>query len=202
MVPELMPVELPVRAPETWLDTVRGYFGRRRALPAARPVRAPAQPPRAPAAVPVADSNLARGLREIRESDPGFDPSRIAGYVGMIFRATQQAWMTGEIGPLRDRMTPELHGEMQAQCDRLRHAGRANRIGEIDIAARITEAWQERGRDYVTAHISGSIIDYTVDVARDSVVDGSKELSREVDEFWTFTRPAGLNFWMLSAIQT
>jgi predicted lipid-binding transport protein (Tim44 family) len=33
-------------------------------------------------------------------------------------------------------------------------------------------------------------------------VDGSKTVPRAVEEFWTFTRPAGLNFWMLSAIQT
>jgi predicted lipid-binding transport protein (Tim44 family) len=54
----------------------------------------------------------------------------------------------------------------------------------------------------VTAHISGSILDYTVDVARNRVVAGSSEIPRPVDEFWTFTRPAGLNSWMLSAIQT
>jgi len=33
-------------------------------------------------------------------------------------------------------------------------------------------------------------------------VEGSRAVPRAVNEFWTFTRPAGLNFWMLSAIQT
>jgi predicted lipid-binding transport protein (Tim44 family) len=184
------------------MDRVRVFFGRRHApAPAAR-VPAPVRPRPAPAVVPVAEASLARGVRTIQRSDPGFDPSRIAGYVGMIFRATQQAWMAGEIGPLRDRLTPELHGEMQAHYDRVQRSGRVNRVAEIEITATVTEAWQEGERDYLTAHISGSIVDYTVDGARGRIVEGSSEIPRPVDEFWTFTRPAGLNFWMLSAIQT
>ena len=77
-----------------------------------------------------------------------------------------------------------------------------NRVAEIEITATVTEAWQESDRDYVTAYIEGSIVDYTVDEASDRLVSGSKTVPRGVEEFWTFTRPAGLNFWMLSAIQT
>ena len=77
-----------------------------------------------------------------------------------------------------------------------------NRVAEIEITATVTEAWQESGRDYVTAYIAGSIVDYAVDEVSNRIVSGSKVVPRGVEEFWTFTRPAGLNFWMLSAIQT
>ena len=150
----------------------------------------------------MSESSLDRGLRQIRATDPGFDPTRITGYIGMIFRTAQAAWMAGDLGPLRDRVTSEMLGAMQVQCDRLRSAGRASRVADIEITAAVTEAWQESGHDYVTAHVSGSMIDYIVDEARGSVVEGSREIPREVEEFWTFTRVAGLNFWMLSAIQT
>jgi predicted lipid-binding transport protein (Tim44 family) len=120
----------------------------------------------------------------------------------MMFRDAQSAWMTRDLASVGDRLTPELHGALQGHCDRLRRTRRVNRIEQIDITATITEAWQESGRDYVTAHISGSTVDYTVDEDRESVVDGSRTTPRAVEEFWTFTRPAGLNFWMLSAIQT
>jgi predicted lipid-binding transport protein (Tim44 family) len=95
-----------------------------------------------------------------------------------------------------------MYGELQAQCDRLRSNRRANRVEEIEIRTVITEAWQESGRDYVTAYIAGSMVDYTVDDVSDGLLDGSRTIARNVEEFWTFTRPAGLNFWMLSAIQT
>src|SRR3989449_4792305 len=47
----------------------------------------------------------------------------------------------------------------QAQRDRLRSAGQANRVEQIEIVAEITEAWQKSRRDYVTAHISGSLVE-------------------------------------------
>lgn len=119
----------------------------------------------------------------------------------MVFRDAQAAWMTRDMAPLRDRLTPEMHDALQARCDQLRSSRRVNRIDEIEIIATVTEAWQESGRDYVTAHVSGSIVDYMIDEASDTLVDGSRTVPRGVEEFWTFTRPAGLNFWMLSAIQ-
>jgi predicted lipid-binding transport protein (Tim44 family) len=147
------------------------------------------------------DSSFDRGVRDIRRTDPKFDPRKFAGYAGMLFRDAQSVWATRDIGALRDRVTPEMYDALQAQCDRLRNTHRVNRADAIEITTEITEAWQESGRDYVTAYIGGSIVDYTVDEASDNLVNGSRTIPRDVDEFWTFTRPAGLNFWMLSAIQ-
>jgi predicted lipid-binding transport protein (Tim44 family) len=119
----------------------------------------------------------------------------------MVFRDAQSAWTRRDIAALRDRVTPEMYGELRAQCDRLERVRHANRVEEVEIRAQVTEAWQESGQDYVTASISGSMVDYTIDEVSDGLVNGSRTLPRAVDEFWTFTRPAGLNAWMLSAIQ-
>jgi predicted lipid-binding transport protein (Tim44 family) len=151
---------------------------------------------------PSAGSSLDQGIRDIRRTDPGFDPTRFAGYTGMVFRDAQAAWTTQDIHAVRDRVTPEMYVELQAQCSRLRKIGQADRVERIEITAEITEAWQESGRDYATANIDGSIVDYTVDEVTHSLIHGSRTVPRHIEEFWTFTRPAGLNFWMLSAIQT
>jgi predicted lipid-binding transport protein (Tim44 family) len=147
-------------------------------------------------------SDLDDGVRDIRKTDPGFDPARFAGYTGMIFRDVHSAWMTWDIASLRPRLTPDMYGALVAQCEQLRDARRSNRVDAVDVRTEITEAWQETGRDFVTAYVVGSLIDYTVDDASDAPVEGSRDVPRNVNEFWTFTRPAGLNFWMLSAIQT
>ena len=152
--------------------------------------------------VPRGGSDLERGVQDTRRTDPGFDATRFSGYTAMTFRDAQTAWMSRDIASLRARVTPEIYAELEAQCERLRGGRRSDRVDEIEIRARITEAWQERDRDYVTAYIAGSMIDYTVDDASEGLVAGSRTRPREVEEFWTFTRPAGLNFWMLSAIQT
>ena len=146
-------------------------------------------------------SSFADGLRDIRRTDPGFDSTRFAGYTAMVFRDAQAAWATQDIRAVRDRVTPEMYVELQAECARLENIGHADHVERIEITAEITEAWQESGRDYATAHIDGSIVDYTVDEATHSIIYGSRTVPRDIEEFWTFTRPAGLNFWMLSAIQ-
>jgi predicted lipid-binding transport protein (Tim44 family) len=151
---------------------------------------------------PSGGSSLDHGIRDIRRTDPGFDPTRFASYTGMVFRDAQAAWTTQDIRAVRDRVTPEMYVELQAQCSRLRRIGQADRVERIEITAEITEAWQESGRDYATAYIDGSIVDYTVDEVTHSLVHGSRTIPRDIEEFWTFTRPAGLNFWMLSAIRT
>ena len=149
-------------------------------MPPARTAMA-TPPPRATIAARQADVSLDEGIRDIRRMDPAFDPARFRGYIEMVFRVTHAARMSRDIASLRDRVTPELHGELQAQCDRSRSLGHASHVGEIEIHAEVTEAWHEDGRDYVTAYIAASTPD---------------------DAFLTFTRPAGLNPWMLSAIQT
>ncbi|MBI1736333.1 MAG: Tim44 domain-containing protein [Candidatus Rokubacteria bacterium] len=208
--PEIAPPPPPAAAPPparpaaTWADVLAIFLGRRRPMPLP-PLRAPVapSPERTIAADEVReDSSLDLGVRDIRRTDRGFDPRRFVGYAGMVFRAAHRAWTARDIASLRDRVTPHMYAELQARCDRLRHMGHASRVEQPEITVEVTEAWQESGRDYLTAYIAGSMVDYTIDEATGRLVAGSRTTPREVEEFWTFTRPSGLNFWMLSAIQT
>lgn len=176
------------------------FLLRRRAAPA-QPRQAALRGPTALEAPP-GESSLERGIREICQTDAKFDPARLAGYTGMVFRDVQNAWMTRDIDSLRDRLSPEMYGELQVRCGQQRQARQLNHIDSIEIRAEITEAWQESDQDYVTAYIAGSMVDYIVDEVTGGLVNGSSAIPKDVEEFWTFTRPAGLNFWMLSAIQT
>jgi len=151
---------------------------------------------------PGGDSSLDEGLRDIRRTDAKFDPARFRGYIERVFRDTCNARMSRDVAPLRDRVTPELYGELRAQSERLRSLGHTSHVEQIEIRAEVTEAWHEDGRDYVTASIDGSMLDYTTDEVTGALVEGSRTVLEHVDAFWTFTRPAGLNPWMLSALQT
>jgi predicted lipid-binding transport protein (Tim44 family) len=151
---------------------------------------------------PGSGSSIDEGLRDIRRTDPKFDPARFIGYIETVFRTTHTARMGRDVASLRDRVTPQLYGELRAQAEGLRSLGHASHVDQIEIRAQVTEAWHEDGRDYVTAYIAGAMLDYTVDELTGALVDGSKTVPENVEAFWTFTRPAGLNPWMLSAIQT
>ena len=172
-----------------------GYAGGTRSwdVPAAGP--AVAERP------PVVD-DLDRGLGHVRQMDPGFDAAALAADAAQAFREVQTAVSTGDLSPVRSRLSPEMLASLEGQCGELRRAGRANRIERIQIErAEVTEAWQERGQDFVTVLLAGSLIDYTVD-ATGAVVAGSRSGPDRFEEFWTFTRPVGPNAWKLTAIQT
>jgi len=152
---------------------------------------------------PAGVSDLERGLGHIRQMDPGFDPSTAADETRRLFADLQGALGRRDMGSLRDRLTPEMHATLQAQCDQLRSARHSNRVERIDLRrAEVTEAWQETGRDYVTVYLEGSLIDYVVDDTSGRALDGSATTPVELAEYWTLTRPVGRNRWMLSAIQT
>jgi predicted lipid-binding transport protein (Tim44 family) len=147
------------------------------------------------------DTDLERGVREIRRTDHGFDPERFAGYAGMTLRDVLSARMARTADPLRERLTPAMHAELQARGDRLRAGGRSAHFTEVDVAPVVTEAWQDGERDYVTACVSGSMLSHTIDDATGRIVEGSPTMATPIRAFLTFTRQAGLNFWMLSVIQ-
>jgi predicted lipid-binding transport protein (Tim44 family) len=146
--------------------------------------------------------DLDRGLGYIRQMDPAFDAAALASDAADAFRAVQTALAAGDLGPVRERLTPEMLAHLQGQVEALRRSGRTNRIERIQIErAEVTEAWQERGSDFVTVLLAGSLVDYTVDAAG-AVVDGSRSGPERFEDFWTFTRPVGPNGWRLTAIQT
>lgn len=168
----------------------------------AKPLQqAPAIPVTPPRPSPVRLTDLEQGVQDIRRTDRGFDAARFAGYAAMTFRDLQHAQMARDAGGLRDRLVPAMYIELEARCDQLRARGRSARFAAVEVSAEVTEAWQDGTRDYVTAYVAGSMLSHTVDDATGEAVEGSPATPTPVEAFLTFTRPAGLNFWMLSLVQ-
>jgi predicted lipid-binding transport protein (Tim44 family) len=177
------------------LFVVRRRARLRQPAPAAMVPRAPDEPA---SAVP---TDLDRGVADIRRTDPGFDAARFAGYAAMTFRDIHTAAMTGDVASLRHRVTPAMYLELEARGQQLRSSGRSAYVAAMEVSAEATEAWQDSDRDYITAYVAGSMLRHTIEDATGTVVDGSPETPVNIEVFLTFTRPAGLNFWMLSLIQ-
>ena len=152
---------------------------------------------------PAEPSDVDRGVGYIRQMDLGFDAARFAADTASdIFFKIQAAWMTRDMGRVSQLVTPDMQAMLQKDCDRLRAEGRINRLENIAVrSADVTEAWQERGQDYVTVHFLASLLDYTTDEKSGQVVEGNPVEPVKFEEYWTFLRPVGPNAWRLSAIQ-
>jgi len=152
--------------------------------------------------MPAPPSDLDRGIGHVRQLDAGFDPDRFAETASDVFFKLQAAWTARDMSRVADILTPEMQELLQKDCDRLRADRRINRLENVAIrVAEVTEAWQERGQDYVTVHFLASVLDYTTDESGVQVLDGSRSEPVKFEEYWTFARPAGPNSWRLSAIQ-
>jgi len=154
------------------------------------------------AEAPAAPNDLERGISHIRQMDPGFDPARFGDAATDMFFKVQAAWTARDMGRVTNLLTPEMQETLKKDCDRLRAERRINRLENIAVRqATVTEAWQERGQDFVTVYFLASLLDFTTDESGAQVLDGSPNEPVKFEEFWTFVRPVGPSPWQLSAIQ-
>jgi predicted lipid-binding transport protein (Tim44 family) len=152
--------------------------------------------------VPAPVNDLDQGISHIRQMDAEFDPERFAETASDIFFRMQAAWGARDMRSASEVLAPEMQALLQRDCDRMRAEGRINRLENVAVReAEVTEAWQERGQDYVTVHFLASLLDYTTDESGTRVLDGSATQPVKFEEYWTFVRPVGPNPWRLSAIQ-
>jgi predicted lipid-binding transport protein (Tim44 family) len=144
---------------------------------------------------------LGEGLSHVRQMDPSFDEQRFNDNVMDIFFKIQGAWMNRDLSSVSGLLTEEMRGIIQRDIDALLRDKKVNRLENIAVrTVEVSEAWQESGKDFITAMIYANLLDYTTDDATGSVVSGSKTEPVKFEEYWTFTRPVGNNPWKLSAI--
>lgn len=149
----------------------------------------------------VQEADLDQGLAHIRQMDPGFEEGRFREACTDFFFKVQAAWGNRDLEPVRATLTLEMYAQLSADVMRLRNERRINRLENIAVrSVELTEAWQERGQDYVTVRFLANLLDYTVDEATAQVVDGSRTDPVKFEEYWTLTRPVGPNPWLLTAI--
>ncbi|MBF0427159.1 MAG: Tim44/TimA family putative adaptor protein, partial [Magnetococcales bacterium] len=147
--------------------------------------------------------DLARGLRQIKVMDPRFHEGEFLAGARVAFELLQGAWRDWNVEQLRPLVTEQMWNLVARQALEDKSAGRHNVIEKIHFAVvDITEAWQEKGEDFITVRFDVTMVDYVTD-AHGRVVEGDPNVSIQVEEYWTFVRPVGTldPNWRLSAIQ-
>lgn len=147
------------------------------------------------------ESDVAAGLRHIRQMDHQFDEKHFTDECMDCFFRIQGAWASRDMAGVRNLLTDEMFGTLQQDAEQLRAKCQINRLENIAVrSVDITEIWQEGGADFITVKLYANLLDYTVDEKTGQVVAGSRTEPVKFNEYWTFTRPVGDNPWRLSAI--
>jgi predicted lipid-binding transport protein (Tim44 family) len=147
-----------------------------------------------------AEGDAQAGLRHIRQMDPAFDEARFSDLCMDNFFKIQGAWINRDTTVVRNILTEEMFGILHTDAEKLKAEKKINKLDNIAVrSVEITEAWQERGMDFITVRFLASLLDYTVSESGE-LLSGSKTEPVKFEEYWTFTRPVGNNSWQLSAI--
>jgi predicted lipid-binding transport protein (Tim44 family) len=148
-----------------------------------------------------AQGDVETGLGFIRQMDASFIEQKFTDLCMDNFFKVQGAWANRDMLTIRNLLTDEMYGIIQADADELKRNRKINHLDNIAVRSLdITEAWQESGKDFITVKFYANLLDYDVDEVSGRVVSGSKTDPVKFEEYWTFTRPVGNNPWRLSAI--
>jgi predicted lipid-binding transport protein (Tim44 family) len=148
-----------------------------------------------------AESEVDKGFRQMRSSDPGFSEDRLKEELQDLFFRVQAAWTNRSLKGIEDKITSEMSVFFTNEFESMKGRCIINYLE--NIAARKvepTEVWQEIDKDYVTVLFTASLLDYTVDEKTETLISGDKINPVKFREFWTFCREIGTRQWKLSAI--
>jgi predicted lipid-binding transport protein (Tim44 family) len=154
-----------------------------------------------PEEVPYYENELEAGLAGIRQYDRYFDEDRFKDIVSDVFYKVQAGWSRRDLNPVRTLMATEIFGDLSADISNMKADGRINRLENIGVrSVKLSEAWQENGKDFISVEIAASMLDYTTDESG-RVIDGDNNSPVGFLEYWTFVRDTGSSNWQLTAIQ-
>lgn len=123
-----------------------------------------------------------------------------------LHAAIQAAWGQGDLGQLRQLLTPEMLSYFSEELTKNSSQGVQNLVSNVNLVkADLTESWEEDDMQYATAHMRWTALDYTVRIgvapsSPGALVSGDPRIPTEAEEVWTFARSRG-GHWLLSAIQ-
>jgi predicted lipid-binding transport protein (Tim44 family) len=80
-----------------------------------------------------------------------------------IHAAVQEAWGRGDLGQMRQLMTPEMLSYFSQEMTRNSSQGVQNLVSNVTLVkAELTESWEENDMQYATAYMRWTALDYTV----------------------------------------
>jgi predicted lipid-binding transport protein (Tim44 family) len=146
------------------------------------------------------------GMGGLFASAPALQPITVAEtdldvFSGILLEV-QAAWTAGDVAKLRALATPEMVSYFSEALSDNASKGVSNHVENITLLkGDVEQSWTEEGRDYVTASLTWSALDYNVKLDQLTVViGGDRSKLVESTEMWTFMRSKG-GRWLLSAIQ-
>jgi predicted lipid-binding transport protein (Tim44 family) len=133
-------------------------------------------------------TDLNKGLRAIRDAEPGFDPKSFVDGAKMAYEMIVMAYADGDRRTLKNLLSRDVYdGFVAAIADR---ESRSEKIQSSFVGidkADIVHAEMKGSEAHITLRIVSELISATLD-KNGEVIDGDPETVAEVKDVWTFAR--------------
>ena len=133
-------------------------------------------------------SAVNKGLRAIRDVDPGFSPRSFIDGARQAYEMIVTAFAEGDRDTLRMLLAPDVYEGFEAAITEREAAGQTVRQTFVGIdEATIDSAAVRDGEAFVAVRFLSQVIQATFD-ADDNAVDGDPDAVVELRDVWTFAR--------------
>ena len=133
-------------------------------------------------------SDVNRGLRAIRDSDPTFSPRQFLDGAKQAYEMIVNAFAEGDRDTLRMLLAPEVYEGFEGAIAEREAEGRTVKQTFVGIDEAVIESAAVRdGEAFVAVRMVSQLIQATLDRAGE-VVDGDPDAVAELRDVWTFAR--------------
>lgn len=133
-------------------------------------------------------SALARGIEQIREVDPSFDPDSFVSGAKVAHEMIARAYADGDRNALKPLLGDDVYASFDAAISEREKAGHKIDFSFVGLKQTTLDDAGIRGRlAEVTVRFVSELISATRDAAG-AVIDGAAGVVREVTDVWTFAR--------------
>ena len=136
----------------------------------------------------MSDEPLKRGLMEIRQADPQFDPNQFLAGARAAFEMIVGAYAAGDKNTLRPLLDEDVFEGFAGAIDQRDNEGQTLETQVVDVR---THELVDAGMIGRRARVTVRFVTDQINVLRDAsgtVIDGEPNRSEEVTDLWTFER--------------
>lgn len=142
------------------------------------------------------------GLATIQEGDQDFDLQAFSEEIRSLVQELYAAWNREEIRRLDGRVRESLLEYLQMGLKIISLREERSYLEDLAVeGVTITAAGINDGREFITVHFQGRVLDYVLDKSSGKLLLGSMAYPAIFQEYWDLERPLGQSPWVLQDIR-
>ncbi len=134
------------------------------------------------------ETDLNKGIRQLIDADPSFDPKEFMKGARMAYEMIVMAFADGDLPTLRNLLSPDVYEGFESAIKAREQNGETVKSSFVGVdKADMMTAGVDDSQANITVRLVSQLISATFDKSG-NIIDGDEEEVAEVRDIWTFSR--------------